>query len=46
MPKRTETGWLLGLLASGLLAGCAGLDSLRSDVSSYGDWPVDRQPGN
>ena len=46
MPKRATTRWMMGLLASVLLAGCAGLDTLRSDVSSYGDWPASRQPGS
>jgi hypothetical protein len=34
------------VLAAALLAGCAGLQSLTSDVSSFGDWPADRQPGS
>jgi hypothetical protein len=46
MPKRAAPRWIIWLLASGLLAGCAGLDTLRSDVSSYGDWPPDRRPGS
>jgi hypothetical protein len=32
-------------LAGLLLAGCAGIQNLSSDVSSYGDWPADRKPG-
>jgi len=28
-----------------LLAGCAGLSSVSTDVSSYGDWPAGRAPG-
>lgn len=28
-----------------LLAGCAALNSVTSDVSSYGEWPADRKPG-
>lgn len=46
MPKQAAVRWILGLLASGLLAGCAGPGTLRSDVSSYGDWPPDRRPGS
>lgn len=32
-------------LAVALLAGCGGIQSLGSDVASYGDWPADRKPG-
>lgn len=46
MPKQAAVRWILGLLVSGLLAGCAGPGTLRSDVSSYGDWPPDRRPGS
>jgi len=28
-----------------LLAGCAGIHSVSSDVSSFGDWPAGRAPG-
>ncbi len=28
-----------------LLAGCAGLNNVTSDVSTYGDWPQGRTPG-
>jgi len=28
-----------------LLAACAGVHTLTSDVSSFGDWPAERQPG-
>lgn len=28
-----------------LLAGCAAMRSVSSDVSSYGEWPADRKPG-
>ena len=34
-----------GLLGSGLLAGCASLGSVASDVSSFGEWPEGRAPG-
>jgi hypothetical protein len=37
------------MLAAGaaalLMVGCAGLDSLRSDVSTFGEWPTGRAPG-
>ena len=29
-----------------LLAGCSGIRSLSTDVSSFGEWPADRQPGS
>ncbi|HEY6135271.1 MAG TPA: DUF4136 domain-containing protein [Rubrivivax sp.] len=47
MAKNTAAraaGWLLA--ASTLLTGCAGTGTLRSDVSSFGDWPAGRQPGS
>jgi hypothetical protein len=28
-----------------MLAGCAGVSSVSSDVSSFGEWPADRKPG-
>jgi hypothetical protein len=28
-----------------ILVGCAGINNISSDVSSYGEWPGDRQPG-
>lgn len=28
-----------------VLAGCAALNSVTSDVSSFGEWPADRKPG-
>lgn len=31
--------------AAALLAGCAGLNSVTADVSSYGSWPAERAPG-
>jgi hypothetical protein len=34
-----------GVLGSTLLAGCAGLGTVSSEVSSFGDWPADRAPG-
>lgn len=33
------------LCAGALLVGCAALNTLRADVSSYGNWPAERQPG-
>jgi hypothetical protein len=37
---------VLTLLAAGTLAGCATLDTLDADVSSYGTWPAGRAPGS
>lgn len=36
---------LAALAVPALLAGCAGLDTVTSDVSSFGDWPAGRAPG-
>jgi Domain of unknown function (DUF4136) len=33
------------LTATALLAGCAALNTLTSEVSSFSAWPADRQPG-
>ena len=33
------------VLTAALLAGCAGLRSVSSEVSSFGEWPADRKPG-
>jgi hypothetical protein len=35
----------IALLAAAL-AGCAGINSVTSDVSSYGQWPAERKPGS
>lgn len=32
--------------AAALLAGCAAINSVSADVSTYGDWPADRKPGS
>jgi predicted small secreted protein len=37
---------LLLVLASTVLAGCAGPRSVSNDVSSFGDWPAGRAPGS
>jgi hypothetical protein len=34
------------LIATVSLAGCASLNSLTSEVSSYSQWPADRKPGS
>jgi hypothetical protein len=34
------------LLVAGMLAGCASLNSIDTDVSSYGTWPAGRAPGS
>lgn len=36
---------LAGILAVALLGGCAALNTVRSAVSTYGDWPAGRAPG-
>ena len=33
------------LLAGVLLAGCAALNTVTSDVTTYSEWPADRKPG-
>lgn len=33
------------LALAALLSGCAGMSSLTSDVSTYGEWPAGRTPG-
>ena len=38
---------LIGLLAAALLqGGCAALNSVSSEVSSYGEWPAERKAGS
>ena len=36
---------LAALAGAAALAGCAGIDTVTSDVSSFGDWPAGRAPG-
>lgn len=36
---------ILALLTAGTLAGCAAMNSVTTDVSSYGQWPAGRAPG-
>lgn len=38
--------WMTAAAAIGLLAGCAALNTVRSDVSTFGEWPAGRQPGS
>ncbi len=47
-PVRLHRRWLLtGLLAAtAVLAGCAGVRTVSSEVSSYGEWPEGRTPGS
>ena len=47
-PARLQRRWLLtGLLAAtAVLAGCAGVRTVSSEVSSYGEWPEGRTPGS
>jgi Domain of unknown function (DUF4136) len=37
---------IAGLAAAAALSGCAALNSVTSDVSSFGDWPAGRKPGS
>ena len=37
--------WTTALLAVGLLGGCAALNNVRSEVSTFGEWPAARKPG-
>jgi hypothetical protein len=46
MNLRTATATAAALVASSLLGGCAGMNSVSSDVSSFGDWPAGRAPGS
>jgi hypothetical protein len=34
------------LLAAASLAGCAMLNTVQADLSTWGDWPADRKPGS
>lgn len=43
LPRRTWLG--AALAATLLLGGCAGLNTLTAEVSSFGEWPADRQAG-
>jgi hypothetical protein len=42
---RTITRTSSALLATALVAACAGLNTLSAQVASFGDWPAARQPG-
>ena len=49
---RCDAGWGRGLRAvlaasamAAMLAGCAGLSTLSSEVASYGEWPQGQDPG-
>jgi len=42
---RSATAWL-AVASTVLLAGCAAMNSLSTDVSSFGEWPADRKPGS
>ena len=45
MQRRTLILATATTAATGLLGGCAALDTVTSDVSSYGQWPAGRAPG-
>lgn len=36
----------LALLLAASLAGCAALNTVQADLSTWGDWPADRKPGS
>jgi hypothetical protein len=42
LPRRTLLAATAAVLA---LSGCAGLNTLTAEVSSFGEWPADRAPG-
>jgi hypothetical protein len=44
MRHLTRFAWLAALAGAALLAGCAGLNNLTSDVASFGTWPAERKP--
>jgi hypothetical protein len=46
MKRLASTLGLMGLSTAMLLGGCAGLHTLSTDVSSYGEWPAGRTPGS
>jgi hypothetical protein len=33
------------LFAAATLSGCAALNTVTSDVTTFSEWPADRQPG-
>lgn len=43
MSKRIAILWILALNLA--MAGCTSLNTLSSDVQSFGQWPADRKPG-
>lgn len=41
--------WVKGLaamLATGLLAACAGMSTLQAEIATFGEWPAGRAPGS
>ena len=44
--KRRQLGLAVLATAALGLGGCAALNTLNSEVSSYGEWPAGRQPGS
>ncbi|MDH5541307.1 MAG: DUF4136 domain-containing protein, partial [Rhizobacter sp.] len=45
MPRRVLLQSLAAGLALALLGGCASLNTVRSEVVTYGAWPAERKPG-
>lgn len=46
MPTLPRRSLLVATAATLLLGGCAGLNTLTAEVSSFGEWPADRKPGS
>jgi Domain of unknown function (DUF4136) len=46
MPLSTRRPLLIALLGSLALGGCAGLNTVSGEVSSFGGWPAGRAPGS
>ena len=42
---KTIRALLAMLVAAAALAGCAALNTMTSDVTTFSEWPADRQPG-
>jgi hypothetical protein len=46
MNRRLTLITAAAVLAAATLTGCAGLRTLSTEVSSFGEWPADRKPGS
>jgi hypothetical protein len=45
MQRRSLCALAAGVVAAPLLVGCAALDTVTSEVATYGEWPAGRAPG-